>query len=407
MSSDIPIANTYQESGYGRMGPLPVPPEAPIVSSDVPPGDNKPPGPPKDGGNGSKINIGRLLLVVFAGLVVLGGLVGGMLALFARMNDKPPQQTPTQQTVPLARPAKNLCHQAHAVITCHDIATGQVASYTVPSFAAGAYTIMQSPDGNKLFVGVPASNAEKAGVSHKFYVTDLKFDVQKQLPDEKLSEDYLGFDWTADSKSLVHVRRELGTNKQFLPAALYTYDIDTGESKELAGDDAYDFNNPQVSSDGQTVFVKDDNNTDSLLGLVGVNLASGAMQQIAVDEVVRNLTNLTSYTYDRISNMFFIGGTSAASQQPILILASLQKTDNAARLTVTKIVDNGYQYSPVVAGESGMVVLRKNDDVTEYGLLKTDGTFAKLSLDSSRRGLFGISTPFDLKAKPPTKSSTN
>lgn len=348
--------------------------------------------------NSSKLSVSRLLILITVILILLGGLgVGGWLAYKHYFAPKPAPVP--KKVVPAALPATQLCSQVGTAIVCQDLTTGTTLKYATPSFVGPAYAILSSPDDTKVFIDSPANTLKEPTITDKLYIADKKLGIVKQLPDEKVAEDYLGFDWTADSKSLVYAKRELNDNNQFGKANLYIYHSETGTASKLAGGDIYDFAVPQVSKNGETVYadnnVSDDTGT---LSLTAVSTSNGTVRPIASGTVMQYMRSFTTYTYSRIQDLFYVNGVSAATGQPIFIIAKLQTSGAGLQLAPVKVIDDGYTYALLTATKDGMIVSRALTDKTEYGLVKADGSFTKLEITPTANATFGLATTFDLKA---------
>lgn len=317
--------------------------------------------------------------------------------LYKHFTDKPP--VVTKKAIPVALPAKHLCSQSGTAIMCQDLATGTSLKYNTPHAIGAAYAILPSPDDAKVFIDTPANTVKNPAASDNFYIYDKQLNLLKQLPDEKSTEDYLGFDWTADSKSLIYAKREMNDQKQFGKASLYSYNMDTGETKKLAGGDNYDLSVPQASRSGETVYVENNAGiANGTLSLASVNLTSGQVQTIASGSVMQSMRTFITYTYSRTNNLFYVSGVSAATGQPIFIIAKLASVSGNLQLQTIKVLDNGYTYTPLTSTADGMIVSRAQKETIDYGLIKSDGTFVPMQLNPSTRAPFGLATPFDLKA---------
>ena len=328
--------------------------------------------------------------------MLAGAGVGGYV-LYKHLTKKPPVVTKTQ--VPAALPAKHLCSQAGTAIICQDLATGTSLKYKTPHAVGAAYAILPSPDDAKVFIDTPANTVKNPAASDNFYIYDKQLKLIKQLPDEKATEDHLGFDWTADSKSLVYAKREMNEQKQFGKASLYSYNTDTGVTEKLAGGDNYDLSVPQVSKDGESVYVENNAGiANGTLSLAAVKLTNGQVQKIATGSVMQSMQTFITYTYSRINNLFYVSGTSAATGQPIFIIAKLASVSGNLQLQTVKVLDNDYTYTPLTSTADGMIVSREQKDSTDYGLIKADGTFEQMEVNPSTHAPFGLATPFDVKA---------
>jgi hypothetical protein len=335
-----------------------------------------------------------LVLII---LIVLAGLGVGGYFLYKHFTHKPP--VVAQKTVPKALSAKQLCSQSGTAIICQDLATGTTLKYDTPHTIGAAYAILPSPDDSKVFIDTPSNTVKNPAVSDNFYVFDKQMKVVKQLPDEKSTEDYLGFDWTADSKSLVYAKRDMNDQGQFGKASLYTYDLDTGVTKKLAGDDKYDFSVPQIGRSGESVYVENNAGiANGTLSLASVNLSNGQVQTIASGSVMQSMQTFNTYSYSRIHNLFYVSGTSAATGEPVFIIAKLVTSGGGLQLQTVKILDDGYTYTPLTSTAEGMIVSRAQNDTTTYGLIKSDGVFSAMEVNPSVRAPFGLAAAFEVKA---------
>lgn len=380
-----------QEQPYG-----PMPPQPPQTPAPLSPSDPNYYGPSDDGPRFSPVRLIMLILII---LVVVAGLgVGGYFA-YKHFTKKPP--VVVQKTVPKALPAKHLCSQSGTAIICQDLDTGTTLKYNTPHTIGAAYAILPSPDDSKVFIDTPANTVKNPTVSDNFYVFDKQLKVVKQLPDEKSTEDYLGFDWTADSKSLIYAKRDMNDQGQFGKASLYTYNLDTGVTTKLAGDDKYDLSVPQVGRSGETVYVENNAGiANGTLSLASVNLSNGQVQTIASGSVMQSMQTFTTYSYSRIHNLFYVSGTSAATGEPVFIIAKLVSSGGGLQLQTVKILDDGYTYTPLTSTAAGMIVSRAQNDTTTFGLIKSDGVFSSMEVSPSARAPFGLAAAFDVKAAP-------
>ncbi len=353
---------------------------------------------PTNDESGPRFSPIRLTMLVFIVLIVLAGLGAGGYFLYKHFTKKPP--VVVQKTVPTAQSAKQLCSQAGTAITCQDLSTGTTLKYDTPPTIGAAYAILPSPDDSKVFIDTPANTVKDPTVSDNFYVFDKQLKVVKQLPAEKSTEDYLGFDWTADSTSLIYAKRDMNDQGQFGKASLYSYDLDNGVAKKLAGDNnKYDLSVPQVGRSGETVYVENNAGiANGTLSLASVNLSNGQVQTIASGSVMQSMQTFNTYSYSRIHNLFYVSGTSAATGEPVFIIAKLVSASGSLQLQTVKILDNGYTYTPLTSTADGMIVSRAQNDKTDYGLIKADGSFTAMDVTPSTRAPFGLAAPFTVKA---------
>lgn len=393
--------------GTHASGSWPTNPQQPTVNAQLPAYPQAPAAAPQQvmqqaptfsDNKRNGLSISRLILLVLLVLVVLGGLGFGGYLVYKHVA-APKKPVATAPAVPLAKPARQLCSQAGTAIICQDLSTGTTLKYETPRSIGAAYAILPSPDDSKIFVDTPANTVKDPSVSDHFYIFDKQLQALKQLPDEKSTEDYLGFDWTADSKSLVYARRELNDQKQFDKASLYLYNMNTAQTKKLAGGNQYDFSVPQVSRNGQSVYVENNAGASSgTLSLASVNVLNGQVQTISSGSVMQSMQSFTTYTYSRIQNLFYVSGISAATDQPIFIIAQLTESGGALQLQPVKVLDDGYTYTPLTSTATGMIVSRAKGDTTTYGLIKSDGSFAAMQVSPSPNAPFGLNEPLSLKA---------
>jgi|GEM_PF-4635106 len=389
----------YSPGGWGspqNSGAYP-PPQDPQFGQTAPAPPTSPDyyGTPDD--DGSHVNPGRLIALILIILVVLCGLGAGGYFLYKHFTHKAP--VAVKKVAPAALSTKQLCSQAGTAIICQDLATATTLKYDTPHNIGAAYAILPSPDDSKVFIDTPANTVKNPAVSDNFYIYDKQLKLVKQLPDEKATEDYLGFDWTADSKSLVYAKREKNDQGQFGKASLYIYSVDSGETKKLAGSDKYDLSVPQVGRSGETVYVENNAGiANGTLSLASVNLSNGQAQTIASGSVMQSMQTFNTYTYSRIHNLFYVSGTSAATGQPVFIIAKLVTAGNGLALQTVKILDNGYTYTPLTSTADGMIVSRATDVAIDYGLVKPDGSFAAMDVAPTTRAPFGLATAFTVKA---------
>ena len=394
-----PSQSPYQSNGWGTP-PQPGGFQQPYQQNQMSMPQTPAPLTPEYGGSdgGPRFSPLRLIMLIIIILVVLAGLGVGGLVLYKHFNKKP-VVTP-KAIVPVALAARQLCSRTGIALTCQDLSTGTASKYEAPHEIGAAYAILPSPDDTKVFIDSPANTVKDPTVSDKLAVYDKQLKLIKQLPDEKATEDYLGFDWTADSKTLVYAKREMNDQKQFGKASLYTYNLDTGETKQLAGGDTYDFSVPQVGRSGDTVYIENNAGTSNgMLSLAAVSLSSGKVQTIASGSVMQAMQSFTTYSYSRIHNLFYISGTSAATGKPVFIIAKLATADNGSlQLQTVKVLDDGYTYTPLTSTADGMLVSRASEKAMDYGLIKTDGTFTTMDVSPSANAPFGLASLFSLKA---------
>jgi hypothetical protein len=176
--------------------------------------------------------------------------------------------------------------------------------------------------------------------------------------------------------------------------------MDTGVTKKFAGGDDYDLSVPQAGRDGETVYVENNAGiANGTLSLAAVNISSGKAQTIATGTVMQSMQTFTTYSYSRINDLFYISGVSAATDQPIFIIAKVVSNAGNLQLQTVKVLDNGYVYTPLTSTADGMVVSREQKDITDYGLIKADGTLVLMEVSPSTHAPFGLATPFDVKAE--------